>query len=63
MIFSVIVVIVGIDQGYLAMTGDTSAWNAVLANPSLLLEYGGTLVGYLLQGASTWSGQGLRFIP
>jgi len=58
MIFAVIVVIVGIDSGYLAMTGDTLAWNAVIANPSQVLVYGGTLVGYMLRGSLNlvWAG-------
>jgi len=58
MIFAVIVVIVGIDSGYLAMTGDTVAWNAVLANPSQFLVYGGTLAGYMLKGSLNlvWAG-------
>jgi putative membrane protein len=51
MICAVIVVIAGIDAGYVAMLGDTVAVNAVTANASQILVYGGTLVGYMLGGA------------
>lgn len=57
MICAVIVVIAGIDAGYVAMTVD-SHWNQVVANPSLVLVYGGTLVGELLGGSLdlVWAG-------
>jgi len=64
MIFALIVVIVGIDSGYLAMTGDTFVWDLVLANPSQLMVYGGTLVGYMLKGSLNlvWAGLAIYFI-
>lgn len=51
MICAAIVVIAGIDAGYVAMLGDTTAVNAVSANASQIFVYGGTLVGYMLGGA------------
>ena len=51
MISAAIVVIVGIDAGYVAMLGDTAAVTAVSNNPSEIFVYGGTLVGYMLEGA------------
>jgi putative membrane protein len=58
MICAVIVVTAGIDSGYVAMLGDTVAVNAVSANASQILVYGGTLVGYMLGGALNlvWAG-------
>lgn len=48
---SALILIVGLSSGYSSMTargGDLMA--LVSASPSLFLEYGGTLVGYYLQG-------------
>ena len=55
---AVIVFIVGIDSGYVAMTADTVAWNAVVADPSKLLVYGGILAGNLIGGSLNlvWAG-------
>jgi putative membrane protein len=50
MIGAVLVVIAGIDTGYVAMTA-SSAWSLVVATPSLILTYGGILVGYFLGGS------------
>ena len=50
MIGAVLVVIAGIDTGYVAMTGSTP-WPIVSADPSQVLVYGGILVGYFLGGA------------
>ena len=57
MICAAIVVIAGIDAGYVAMTGD-SHWGAVVADPTLILTYGGTLIGHLLGGGLNlvWAG-------
>ena len=51
MVTAVLVVIAGIDTGYVAMTGDSAHWDPVVANPSQVLVYGGTLVGDMLGGA------------
>jgi putative membrane protein len=50
MIGAVLVVIAGIDTGYVAMTAST-AWNLVAANPSQFLVYGGILIGYFMGGS------------
>ena len=57
MIGAVIVVIAGIDAGYVAMTGDPQ-WSIVVADPSQFLVYGGTLIGSLLGGGLNlvWAG-------
>ena len=51
MICAAIVVVAGIDAGYVAMLGDTNAVNAVSSNASEIFVYGGTLIGYMLGGA------------
>jgi putative membrane protein len=51
MVMAVILVIAGIDAGYVAMTENTSVWPLVVANPSQILVYGGTLVGDMLGGS------------
>jgi len=57
MIGAVIAVIAGIDAGYVAMTGDPH-WSAVVADPTQILVYGGTLIGRLLGGGLNlvWAG-------
>jgi putative membrane protein len=57
MIGAVIVVIAGIDAGYVAMTADPH-WSLVVSNPSEFLVYGGTLIGHLLGGSLNliWAG-------
>ena len=57
MISAVIVVIVGIDTGYVAMTG-SPLWPEVVADPSQFLVYGGILIGHLLVGSLNlvWAG-------
>ena len=50
MIGAVLVVIAGIDTGYVAMTGSL-LWPLVSASPSKFFVYGGTLVGYFLGGS------------
>jgi len=57
MICAVIVVVVGIDTGYVAMTGSL-LWPEVVANPSQFLVYGGILIGLLLNGSLNlvWAG-------
>ncbi|HXW94718.1 MAG TPA: DUF373 family protein [Nitrososphaerales archaeon] len=57
MIGAVIVVIAGIDAGYVAMTADPQ-WSVVVADPSQVLVYGGTLIGSLLGGSLNlvWAG-------
>ena len=57
MISAAIVVISGIDAGYVAMTAD-SHWSQVLADPTLFFVYGGTLIGHLLGGSLNlvWAG-------
>ncbi len=47
---AVILVIAGIDVGYVAMTGDVH-WPIVYRDPSQILSYGGTLVGQFLGGS------------
>ena len=51
MIGAILVVIVGIDTGYVSMMGDTSAIAAISANPSQFFVYGGTLIGLFLGGS------------
>ncbi len=53
-----LVVIAGIDSGYVAMTADTVAWTAVTSDPSQILTYGGPLVGHALEGSLNlvWAG-------
>ncbi len=60
MISAIIVVISGIDAGYVAMTGN-EAWNTFIANPYQILVYGGTLVGLFLGGSLNlvWIGIGI----
>jgi putative membrane protein len=57
MISAVIVVISGIDAGYVTMTA-SEYWNRVVINPSLFFVYGGTLIGSLLSGSINlvWAG-------
>jgi len=57
MIGAVIVFIVGVDAGYVAMTGN-SVWPSVYANPSLFLSYAGVLAGTFIGGALNlvWAG-------
>jgi len=57
MISAVIVVISGIDAGYVAMTADPR-WSEVVADPSQFFIYGGTLIGRLLGGSLNlvWAG-------
>jgi putative membrane protein len=64
MIAGSLVVIAGIDSGYVAMTGDTTAWNAVVSNPAHILQYGGPLVGYALGGSLNlvWAGIAIYFV-
>jgi putative membrane protein len=67
MISAVIVVIAGIDTGYVAMSSayapqsTTTLVTLISNNPSLILAYGGTLVGYFLGGALNlaWIGFGI----
>ncbi len=58
MIGAILVVTAGIDSGYVKMMGDTSAVNAVTADPSQFLVYGGTLAGYFIGGSLNlvWAG-------
>jgi len=51
MIGAVLVVIAGIDTGYVSMLGDTVAVNAVESNASQFFVYGGTLIGYFISGS------------
>jgi putative membrane protein len=51
MMGAILVVIAGIDTGYVAMMGDTYAVNAVQNNPSQIFVYGGTLVGNFIGGS------------
>jgi len=57
MIGAVIVVISGIDAGYVAMTNDPN-FPAIMSNASLFFTYGGTLIGHLLGGSLNlvWAG-------
>ena len=57
MIGAVIVLIAGIDAGYVAMTADPH-WSIVVADPSQFLVYGGILIGHLLTGGLNlvWAG-------
>jgi len=57
MIGAVIVVIAGIDAGYVAMTADPH-WSDVVLEPSQFLVYGGILIGRLLGGSLNlvWAG-------
>jgi putative membrane protein len=50
LVAGVIVVIAGIDDGYVAMTADLH-WPLVYSDPTQLLTYGGTLVGQFLGGS------------
>jgi len=50
LVAGVIVVIAGIDSGYVAMTADPH-WPLVYSDPVQLLTYGGTLVGQFLGGS------------
>jgi len=50
LVAGVIVVIAGIDSGYVAMTADPH-WPLVYSDPAQLLTYGGTLVGQFLGGS------------
>jgi putative membrane protein len=63
MITGALVVIAGIDAGYVSMTVAHSTtgsvyWSMVTADPSLFFTYGGTLVGNLLGGSLNlvWAG-------
>ena len=51
MMGSVLVVVAGIDTGYVAMMGDTVAVTAVQNSPSEIFSYGGPLVGYFIGGS------------
>ena len=51
MIGAVLVVIAGIDNGYVAMLGETAAVTAVSKDASQFFVYGGTLVGSFIYGA------------
>ena len=51
MIGAILVVIVGLDTGYVSMMGDTSAINAIVANWTQFFVYGGTLIGLYLEGS------------
>jgi len=57
MIGAVIVVIAGIDAGYVAMTGDPH-WILVVNDPTQFMVYGGNLMGDLLGGSLNlvWAG-------
>jgi len=57
MIGAVIVVIAGIDAGYVAMTSNPN-WIKVLTDPSQFLVYGGNLIGSFLGGSLNlvWAG-------
>jgi putative membrane protein len=57
MISAVIVVISGIDAGYVAMTADPH-YGLVVANPTQFFVYGGTLIGGFLGGSLNlaWAG-------
>jgi putative membrane protein len=59
----IIVVIAGIDVGYVAMTGDPH-YIIVTRDPSQILTYGGTLVGQFLGGSLNlvWAGIAVFFI-
>jgi putative membrane protein len=59
MVMGVILVFAGLFTGYGSMVvNDPLAVNAVVTNPSLLLTYGASLAGYLIQGSLTlvWAG-------
>ncbi len=64
MLTAVLVVIAGIDNGYVAMMGDTAAVNAVVADPSQFLVYGGPLAGYFIGGSLNlvWVGIAIYFV-
>jgi putative membrane protein len=61
MMSAVIVVVAGIDNGYVSMMADTVAVNAVSTNFSQILIYGGPLAGYLIGGSLNlvWIGIGI----
>ena len=63
MMGAVLVVIAGIDTGYVAMTG-SPVWPKVATDPAQILVYGGILVGYLLGGSLNlvWIGIAIYFI-
>lgn len=48
---AILVVIVGIDTGYVSMMGDTAAVTAIGSNAAEFFVYGGTLVGLFLGGS------------
>ena len=58
MIGAALVVISGLDNGYVSMMSDTTAVNAVVANPSMFFVYGGPLAGYFIGGSLNlvWTG-------
>ena len=59
---SILVLIVGVSSGYSNMLAQAPDYvSAVKASPSLFLTYGGTLIGYYLQGALllVWIGVGI----
>ena len=51
MIGAILVVIVGIDTGYVSMMGDTRIVSAIAANWTQFFVYGGTLIGLFLGGS------------
>jgi putative membrane protein len=51
MMGATLVVIAGIDTGYVAMMNDTIAVTAIENNPSQIFSYGGPLVGHFIGGA------------
>lgn len=58
MIGAILVVIAGIDTGYVSMMGDTAAVSAIRQNASQIFVYGGTLAGYFIGGSLdlVWTG-------
>ncbi len=58
MMAAALVVVAGIVTGYDSMMADTTAINAILANPSAILVYGAVLIGLLIGGSLTlvWGG-------
>jgi putative membrane protein len=62
MICAAIVIIAGVDAGYVSMTG-SGAYATILANPGQFLVYGGLLIGYLLGGSLNlvWAGIAIYF--
>lgn len=53
-----LVVIAGVFAGYNSMMSDTTAVNAILKEPTAVLVYGATLIGYLISGSLVlvWGG-------